>query len=368
MENDPQKIWAAYVAGSLAEVTPILSALGYVLESNQPHSMGERYLMQAVTTTHGRKLILLGTHTATATRVVIKTSNEKEGVHELKKERAARELLQKIKFAYTAFVSPKELFFGKRSGYLFSIQEYVEQEHSFLERPLAEQFELSLRALKAQEGARATTYRHVKVVEKTFGRFTANEYLQHFQLFAKGIRRGDSLLENEKKLLDTVLQKLQEGASRIDQYGGFLTHTDFVPHNFRVAGNTLYLLDYSSLRFGNKYEGWARFLNFMELYNPELCAALITYVKNNRTLEELETLTLMRLYRLAEIALYYTNAAQKSTGNLSVLNTARVHFWLSMMQSVLGGVPLLSETRTSYQKLRDNLRSSDEKTRQIGLH
>jgi hypothetical protein len=176
----------------------------------------------------------------------------------------------------------------------------------------------------------------------------------------------------EKKNLILILEKgqeiLVENSKTIEQYCGFLTHTDFVPHNFRIFNNKMYLLDYSSLRFGNKYEGWARFLNFMALYNPSLEKALLFYVKNNRTPEEYQSLHLMRIFRLAEIIWYYTNLLSKTEGNLKKLNMHRVEFWSQVLSSIINNIPLEESIILNYRKVRDELRSDDEKHRQVGLH
>ncbi len=161
---------------------------------------------------------------------------------------------------------------------------------------------------------------------------------------------------------------LLEGVDTIKQYEGFLTHTDFVPHNIRIVGSDTYLLDASSLRFGNKYEGWARFINFMELYNPPLASALVQYVHDNRAPEESASLRLMRMYRLGEILAYYTRAFLNSTGDLRALNHARILFWTNVLQSVISQTPLPEQVRTEYQTVRDQLRSPDEKLRQKDLH
>ena len=79
---------------------------------------------------------------------------------------------------------------------------------------------------------------------------------------------------------------MEEHRTVIERYSGFLTHNDFVPHNLRVSGKEVYLLDYSSMLFGNKYESWARFLNFMIHHNRPLELALANYVRTNRGEEE----------------------------------------------------------------------------------
>ena len=136
----------------------------------------------------------------------------------------------------------------------------------------------------------------------------------------------------------------------IEQYSGFLTHTDFVPHNIRVVGENIYLLDHSSIRFGNKYEGWARFCNFMALYNPPLEKALVKYVADNRTEEESISLRLMRIYRLGEIIWYYTSALDKSYGNLFALNKKRVELWSKMLENLLSENSLPESFIEDYKK------------------
>jgi thiamine kinase-like enzyme len=161
---------------------------------------------------------------------------------------------------------------------------------------------------------------------------------------------------------------LLKNHSRIDQYGNFLTHTDFVPHNFRIKDGTLYLLDFSSLRFGNKHEGWARFLNFMTLHNRELETLLVSYVKDNRSEEELESLWLMRLFRLGEIITYYVTTLDKSVDNLLTLNQSRVVFWSEVLKAELRNERVAESIVEEYRQQRDQLRTEEEKVRQVGLH
>ncbi len=130
----------------------------------------------------------------------------------------------------------------------------------------------------------------------------------------------------------------------------------------------LYLLDFSSLRFGNKHESWARFLNFMALYNPALENLLITYVEQNRSSEERESLQLMRLFRLGELVAYYANTLEKSSGDLFTLNQARIAFWTDVLIAELHNTRVDATVRTAYTQRRDALRSNSEKVRQIGLH
>jgi len=365
-DKNAELVWKEYVTRELEKVTPILKRHGYRLEDVQPHIGGERYLMQAVTTESGRKLILLGRGSDNR-RVLIKATSDNGGIHELDRERMGRELLKKINFAYHTFLSPEEVAYLKEEGFVILITAFIEQERTFLERPLQEQFGLALSAFKAQESAHATTSTHLKAIQGVFETLRVNDYLKKFGEFRKNTLSRQKNPSLRRTLNDAELA-LVRGAATIAQYEGFLTHVDFVPHNIRIVGRDIYLLDHSSLRFGNKYEGWARFLNFMMLYNPPLEEAFTRYVRDNRTPEELESLKLMRMYRLGEIIYYYTRALEKSSGNLHTLNEKRVTFWGFALEAVLKNAPLRPEVIAAYQKVRDELRSPEERERQKGLH
>lgn len=368
MENkNKQKTWIDYKESELSIITPLLLKLGFELDKDQPHTIGERYLMQAMTTASGKKLILLGKRKRDGVRVVIKATRDKNGKKELQHERKSRDILHKINFAYQVFLSPDEILFEIQNGYTIAIYKFIEQESTFLARPIEQQFTLALKAFKAQESAHATTYRHRKIIKKAFETFTSKEYIQNFDTFKASI-----LSTFNEKGMHAVLEEastfLHKNKETIDQYGGFLTHTDFVPHNFRISGEDIYLLDHSSIRFGNKYEGWARFLNFMTLYNPELEKVLLSYVHNNRTKEEHLSLKLMRVYRLGEIISYYTKTLEKSSEDLYTLNFERIEFWRSVLEAILKDETISPEILEAYKQKRDSLRSEEEKKRQIGLH
>lgn len=345
--------WATYVSGERALLKPVLDELGYVLDEEQPHTGGERYLMQAVTTTAGPKVTLLGRRASDNLRVVIKATSHPSGAREIEHERMCRATLGEIAFAYHAFYAPQEVAYVKRGSLTVAIQEFIEQESTFLERPLKEQFDLALTGFKIQEGAHATTYGHLKHISKVFPFWGSAEYVNAMRTFSPPPQ---------------LIATLEEGRERIEQYSGFLTHSDFVPHNIRVRNNKLYLLDHSSLRFGNKHEGWARFINFMALHNPPLADAFHTYLRDNRTPEESESLRYMRIYRLAEILSYYRGTLTRSEGDLLLLNQARVEFWTNVLDSVQSRSTLPDSVREAYIAKRDALRSEDEKRRQEGLH
>lgn len=367
MKSNFETAWETYRNEELARIQPILNAQGLILDTYQPHVQGERYLMQAVTTESGRKLILLGTRMSDGIRVVIKATSDVAGIREIEHERLCRKVLGEIQFAYRVFTTPEELLFYKKSGVSMSVQRYIDQECAFLDRPLEEQFAYALDAFKAQESAHAATYEQSRLVTKTFGSHHAKDYLDSFARFSFEIQ---SYL-NDAHIQDVLSQAhsyLTEHARTIEQYSGFLTHTDFVPHNFRIADGKIYLLDHSSLRFGNKYEGWARFLNFMTLHNRPLENALISYVRENRTKEEVLSLSLMRIYRLGEIISYYVQNTKRSEGDLKTLNAARIHFWTNVLIATLHGQAVSDDVIESYTHLRDSLRSKEEQERQKNLH
>ncbi len=368
MSTNHHNSWQAALHIELDALTRILATFDYSLDDDQPHIKGERFLMQAVTTAGGSKLILLGRHTPTGTKVIIKATRDAAGAAELRHERTCRSLLHELNFAYDIFHSPPERLFTICQGYTIAVSDFIDQPISFLERPLVEQFDFALAAFDAQASVRATTSRHIKAVQANFGIKRYQDYLEIFTTFQTIVSRALPDATNVHSQLETVKTKLQAGKQRIEQYGDFLTHTDFVPHNFRIKDNVMYLLDFSSLRFGNKHESWARFLNFMTLYNPALEAALIQYVETNRAPEERESLQLMRCYRLGEIICYYTRTLEKSDGNLLALNQTRVDFWSDVLAATLENRTINRTILAAYQSTRDQLRSADEKQRQVGLH
>jgi hypothetical protein len=364
--NHSQSHWQTHVSTELAAITDILSKRGYALLDKQPHTQGERFLMKNITTTSGDKLILIGVD-STEKKVVIKAAKDFTGIQELESERKCRKVLQEINFAYKTFDAPTEVAFFKEQGYTFSIQEYIDQTSTFLERPLKEQFLFALNALKSQESARITTGNHLKKVAPVFGIRKSDDYIRLLSAFTTSLelQNADSDI---LKTVQTVLNKIRDKKERVEQYCGFLTHTDFVPHNFRIADNTMYLLDWSSLEFGNKHESWARFLNFMALYNPKLESLLITYVEENRAPEERESLQLMRLYRLCELITYYSNTLSQSEGDLLTLNQTRVRFWHEVLTAEMNNERIDQSIIETYKTTRDTLRSDAEKERQENLH
>jgi len=357
-----QHAWEEYRQRELRRGAALLKELGFALDAAQVHTEGERYLMS------GKKLVLTGVRIRDGKRVVIKISSEQEGIREIKKEREARETLRTLKFAYRTFRSPEEILYVHCGGYVIFVTVYISQDKNFLDRPLAEQFNLALGAFKAQEGVHATTYSHAAVIRKIFGMWDARNYLNSFAEFRASARAHDPGNHELSSVLEKGETFLKEHRETLEQYCGFLTHTDFVPHNVRIVGREVYLLDHSSLRFGNKYESWARFLNFMLLYNRPLELALAKYVLLNRTPEEFESLRLMRVYKIGQLLRYYASTLSKTAGDLHALNRERILFWSRVLQSIIDDTPLSDDVIRNYQQTRDKLRSEEEKNRQKELH
>jgi hypothetical protein len=360
-------VWQSYCTTELELLRPILSRRGYTLNDTQPHLTGERYLMQAVTTTSGKKLIMLGKK-ADGTPVVIKATRDEAGKRELAHEQACRAVLKKIDFAGEIFHTPELIEHITEAGFVVVVTRFIEQASTFTERPLKEQFNLALAAFKGQESAHATTFNHRALIAHTFGMRDAQTYLNTFSNFVTNITTTLPEETGLKTNLETARTILEKNKTIIEQYCGFLTHTDFVPHNIRIEGDKIILLDHSSLTFGNKYEGWARFLNFMTLYNQPLERALTLYVRNNRTPEESVALQMMRVYRLGEIIWYYVRTLRASSDDLLALNTARVHFWSDVLSYIMKNEEVPITLMETYKTTRDSLRSEDEKKRQVGLH
>lgn len=370
MKTDPKKEWEKYVISEKRRIMPLLISLDIKLDDEQPQTIGERYLTRPVD--GGRKVVFFGRFN-NDTRVVIKTSNEQRGVDELTHEKHVHTILTDIRFAYNVFFLPKIIHFDKSNGVL--ITEYIKQEMSFLERDIHEQFSIALKAFKVQESAHAITAEHLSAIKNAKAGdayFIKSVEYKKIRIYATDILKMIPVKEVlYSKLSDNLSRSIElvnNNSISLDRYNGFLTHWDFTPQNFRIRNGKLYLLDLTSMRFGNKYEGWARFINFMTLYNPSLANALVDYVRLNRTEEEVLVLTTMRTYRLVELLRYYAEWLDKTSGDTYKLAKARIELWSEVLDGVLNNKEIPSETIEHYKHTRDLLRSVDEKKRQQGLH
>ncbi len=332
------------------------------MAEEQVHIGGERYVSGE------RKLVLVARRLKDNLKVVIKVSNDPKGKLEIQHERDSRLMLTKIKFAYHIFFTPEEILYQEIDNRIIFITKYIEQDCQFLERDTKEQFFLALKGLEVQEGVQVTTYEHAHDISQYFGVWQASDYLQKFTEYQQAIQKF--LADNQVvlALFDRAKLFLEKNKKNIDLYAGFLTHWDFVPHNLRINKNNIYLLDHSSLRFGSKHESWARLINFMCLYNPELAKYLLFYIEKNRSSSEKLSLQAMRVYRLSEIIWHYANTLSRADNDLLVLNKERINFWAKLLTAVLGDKELDEESITIYKNKRDALRSVEEKKRQEKLH
>lgn len=360
-KNNAKEKWIRYTESELAGLNPMLGKLGFVLEDKQIHIAGERHLMS------GYKIVLNGSRQSDNERVIIKASSQASGVKEIKHDHAARRMIKKIEFAYRNFLLPNEILFTQTDGFVVSITEFIEQKKSFFEHDLAGQFFLSLRALQAQEGTHVTTSSHLGSVKKVFGFWSKDRYLESAEKFKNKIVNTEKD-EEQNKIIENSFKFLKKNRETLEKYSNFLTHSDFVPHNLRVVGHDIYLLDHTSIIFGNKYESWARFINYMTVYNPELELALMDFVKDNRAKDEYLSLRLMRAYKLLFLIDFYTNALNKTEGSLKKLTKLRIGFWIQALKSILHNKQLKKERIEEYKKERDALRSEDEIIRQKSLN
>lgn len=368
--NDLRTAWDVYVKSEIAWCTPLLAERGYILDEVQTHTLGERYLMLAERDVGGggRKLILTGTRVEDGLRVIIKVSRDRDGVLEIDREHRARENILRLPFAYRVFTPPEELLHTITHEGCVSISRYITQDSVFIERPIEEQLTLALMMLKLQEAAHASTYEHSRQVRNTFGIERARGYLKNQRKFVRFITSTRDILSELSGPLHRATDILEHSERRIEQYCGFLTHADFVPHNFRIHNGVPYLLDYASLHFGNKYESWARFMNFMMLYNPPLTTHLQKYVVDNRAPEELESLKLMRLYKLTFLLSFYAQSLPQTTGAQRALTLLRLSFWGQGLTALLASEVLSEAVVEVYKRERDTLRDDEEKKRQAQLH
>ncbi|MBI1974290.1 MAG: hypothetical protein HYS51_00290 [Candidatus Zambryskibacteria bacterium] len=332
-----------------------LKFLGFTLDAEQPHMSGERFLMMK------DKSVLVATDEK-GRKVIVKIADIPGGQKEIEHEKQTRDLLKSMVFANDKILFPTETYFGKKNGYLIWATEFVPQEKVYVAHTLEEQFFLILKALEEQEAFHATTFEHLKSVDGFFPVYTTQTYLKKFEEFKKKVST-----HNDKNIIETLEkaeQFLVANKKTLNKYVNYLTHTDFVPHNFRVRDKSIYMLDLSAVHFGNKYEGWARFLNYMVIHNPKLEKFLADYVRENRGEEEYFCLRLMRVYKLGFLLDFYVRSLNKTEGNLKELTLERIDFWHQILKYILNDEKIPENFVEEYKKKRDDLRSEDEKKRQ----
>jgi len=333
----------------------LAESLKIALDQTQLNIGGERAIMSP------DKLVLTGTQTDSNKRIVLKYATHKNGVDEIRAEHAIRASLINLPFAEQEVLMPEESFYKSTERYAVSVTAFIEQPKVFTDHSLKDQFFMAIHALEQQESFHVTTREHQSWIRDTFPRHTPDFYLNTYKEMSTSIQRnwtaGKSTLERGQHLLESNIELLRG-------YDGYLIHSDFVPHNFRIDSNQLYLLDFVSYRSGNKYELWARLINFMEIHSPELVTLLLEFVKEDRGKEEYSVLRLMRVYKISFLLNYYARTLTQTTGDLHELTKARLVFWTTCLEAILKDDPLENEVRQTYYKARDTFRTPEEKARQ----
>ncbi len=337
------------------ELEKLALTLGIALDATQLHIGGERAIMSPY------KYVLTGTHNKTGQRVVVKCAKHPQGIAEIEEEHTIHEALAGFSFAEQELMMPQEILFTRAQNYTILVTRFIAQDCVFTEHSLKEQFFMALQALEAQESFHATTREHHASIIKKFRRHSPHYYLETMAHMQRAILSTYSAAE---VALESASTFMHQHAALLETYDGYLMHSDFVPHNFRIQDRGLYLLDFVSFTLGNKYESWARLINFMEVHSPELAPLLLRHVRHDRGEEEYLVLRLMRVYKIIFLLSYYAQSLTKTTGNLRILTSVRLDFWVAVLKHVLADKPTPTAIVEEYHTKRSQLRTPEEKERQ----
>lgn len=343
------------IGQNVKNIGSILLSFGFKLESYQPHIMGERKIKSL------SKIVLIGRKLKDNSRVVIKTSDQKEDKKKINQERKIRQELENISSITKGLYIPKEIFYGQKGKFTFFITEFINQDKILVAHGLNDQFAMIKHAIEGQESLDLASFRKIK--GKTCPVITQNNYLgeliKHINFINNSYR--DSELSNT---LTATRKIFKNNMVLIAKHCGYLVHDDFCPHNFRINSGKLYFIDYTAAKFGNKYETWARLLNYMTLHNPALDKKITSYLKDNRSFEDVESLRLFRIYKTVFLIMYYIKTLNKTSGNLLKLTRIRINFWHNFLKKLLENKSISKADLNRYRDQRDSLRSGDEKKRQ----
>ncbi len=349
--------WENWKEQEFLVIKQILKTKEIILDENQNHISGERFLMS------GKKLVLQGLHSPTAKKVIVKYSSDPESTEEIVDERRRKKNLEEIHFGYKSIYFPVEIFYEETKIYTILITEYIEQPEVIIKLPIQEQFFLSLKALEAFEGVHSVVTSHSKALSQLQEPFSAKKYLSEFMKMFQETQVNIPDLIETLSALQSAKKFLEENKPLIDKYCDFLTHNDFVPHNMRIMNNDIVVLDHSSLIVGNKYESWARYLNFMVLYSPELENLLSSHVKKNRNDDEYLMLRVMRAYKISFLINFYSKAINKTEGGLHIITSNRLTMWTKNLLSILEDTKIPEQLTLEHHKILNEHRSVEEKKR-----
>ncbi len=337
------------------KLNSLAQTLGITLDTTQLNIGGERSIMSPY------KYVLTGIKNNTQEKIILKCSNHPKGIKEIKNEHHIQNTLNSLPFSEQELLMPEEIFFGKKNNYTVLITLFIEQRKIFTDYSLEQQFFMSLHLLEYQETLHATTKEHRSSIRNLFPYNSPDFYLNHYQSMGDEIK---SLWSGTNDTIDIGFDFIKKNASLLNMFDRYLIHTDLVLHNLRINNRQFYLLDCVSFRLGNKYESWARFINFMEIHNPKLVPLLKQYIKDDRGETEYTTLSLMRIYKICFLMRFYAKSLQKTKGNLHSLTRARLVFWQHVLSSVIHDIPVSDKERITYYKQRNALRTEIEKKRQ----
>jgi hypothetical protein len=339
----------------IKDIREIAEKKHVILDEEQLHIGGERAVMSP------HKFVLTGRQKDTGLRVVFKCAKHQRGIDEMESEHKIRLDLESMPFAQQNIPLPNELFSDMVGKYMVIITEFIDQEKVFVNHTISEQFFMALQGLEIQESFHATTRENRSKVTDTFERRSPEYYLKNFKEFVVNISEVNPEYEEVVTSAEAFFRK---NLSFLEIFDGYLMHQDFAPHNFRTLGRQLVFLDYSSFTFGNKYESWARLINYMEVHNPQLVDPLTSYVKSDRGDAEYLDLRLMRVYKIGFLLNFYARTFRETEGNIHKLAEIRLIFWSAALKSVLEDIPVNQKDRLDYITARDPLRSEKEKRRQ----
>jgi len=355
--SNKQETWNEKVALKLEHVSNILKLAGFELDKEQPHIGGERYLMTR------DKLVLVGVRIEDNLKIIIKVSDNKKGQEEISQEKKVRDALASFSFSKDSVIFPAEIYFGQEKDFLIWITKYINQEKVFASYSIEEQFFMILRVFEEQESFHATTFEHLQNIGTILPILKGENYIEEIGKFKKRIFDLKNHIEL-KNSISEALELLRNHKRLINMYCNYLTHTDLAPSNFRIQKKEIYTIDLSSILFGNKYDGWARFLNWTIIYSPILEKTIIEYVKTNRGQEEYLVLRLMRIYKATFLIDYYIKSLSKTSGNLHLLTKKRIGLWTLILESLLNDKPIPPQIVYQHISNCDKLRSPEEKKRQ----
>lgn len=356
MSIQARQKWDEKIKSELPIIRELLSTIGVTLDEIQPNLIGEKFLMKT------DKFVLNGVYAPEKARVIVKISNHKAGIKELEADRHIAQVVDKLSFSTEKIKTAKEYFYGDLGGYRVMVQEFLDQPEALIKLKLEDQYYISMRGFSVLESFYLAAKSHYKEVKSHFPILTGKDYLKTFSKYLKSVHKilNDPSVDSK---LDDAYSLFKKHLKLIDKYSTYLVHEDFVPHNFRIYNNILYFIDHEALRFGNKYESWARYVNWMLVQNPPMEEKLVQHVQKIGP-EDYLNLRMMRLLKCAQLITYYAETLAKTSGDTYTLNLRRFNLWLEVLVALTNDRKLHSSFIEEYKQARDVLRTDDEKQRQ----